>query len=173
MGSWWRSMGGWLSRRTLVVLVAVVAITGVFAIGLNKLDFATGQDSYIDPASQVAKDNREYQSLFGGENMVVLFTVPEGKTVADLFSQANIQQMNEVEASLNENDAIASVVSPVALLQWSHDMIIKGVALDIIARTTERDTDEASRSLRETDAAITLQRAAAAGDQSLDNPEKN
>ena len=171
MGSWWRSMGGWLSRRTLVVLVAVVAITGVFAIGLNKLDFATGQDSYIDPASQVAKDNREYQSLFGGENMVVLFTVPEGKTVADLFSQANIQQMNEVEASLNENDAIASVVSPVALLQWSHDMIIKGVALDIIARTTERDTDEASRSLRETDAAITLQRAAAAGDQSLDNPE--
>ena len=61
MGSWWRSMGGWLSRRTLVVLVAVVAITGVFAIGLNKLDFATGQDSYIDPASQVAKDNREYQ----------------------------------------------------------------------------------------------------------------
>ena len=86
MGSWWRSMGGWLSRRTLVVLVAVVAITGVFAIGLNKLDFATGQDSYIDPASQVAKDNREYQSLFGGENMVVLFTVPEGKTVADLFA---------------------------------------------------------------------------------------
>lgn len=170
MDSWWRSMGEWLSRRTLVVLVAVVAVTGVFAIGLNKLDFATGQDSYIDPASQVAKDNRDYQSLFGGENMVVLFTVPEGKTVADLFSAANMQQMDEVEASLNENDAITSVVSPVALLQWSHDMITKGVALDIIARTTERDTDAESRSLRETDAAITLQRAAAAGSQSLDNP---
>ncbi len=170
MGSWWRSMGEGLSRRTLVVLVAVVAITGVFAIGLNKLDFATGQDSYIDPASQVAKDNREYQSLFGGENMVVLFTVPEGKTVADLFSPANMQQMNEIEASLNENDAIASVISPVALLQWSNDMITKGVAIDIVARATERDTDETSKALREHDAAITLQRAAAAGAQSLDNP---
>ena len=53
-----------------------------FALGLGKLDFATGQDSYIDPASQVAKDNHAYQELFGGENMVVLFTVPESPNFA-------------------------------------------------------------------------------------------
>ena len=81
MGSWWRRVGDWLSRRTVATLVAVLAVTGLFAVGLGALDFATGQDSYIDPESQVAKDNGAYQELFGGENMVVLFTVPEGKTV--------------------------------------------------------------------------------------------
>ena len=73
----------------------MLALTGVFAIGLNKLDFATGQDSYIDPASQVAKDNRAYQELFGGENMVVLFTVAEGKNLVDLFTTGNVGQMND------------------------------------------------------------------------------
>lgn len=42
-------------------MVGVLAVTAVFVLGLNKLDFATGQDSYIDPESQVANDDREYQ----------------------------------------------------------------------------------------------------------------
>lgn len=49
MGSWWRPVGEWLSKRTLVTMLAVAAVTGLFAIGLGQLDFATGQDSYMDP----------------------------------------------------------------------------------------------------------------------------
>ncbi len=174
MGRWWRPTGTWLSRRTGVVLVGVLAVTAVFVLGLNKLDFATGQDSYIDPESQVANDNREYQELFGGENMVVLLTAPEGKTVADVLTAANMAQLDEVQAALKPGEAgspVRQVVSPVALLQWSHSMIADGVALEILGRATERDPSEASKTLREADSAITAARLGTAGEQSLDNPD--
>ncbi len=171
MRTWWRSIGTWLSRHTALVLAGVLVLTGLFAIGLKKLDFATGQDSYIDPASQVAKDNHAYQELFGGENMVVLFTVDQGKNLADLFTTGNVGQMNEVEASLAEDPSIVSVVSPVKLLQWTNDLIAKGTASEIIARTIERDPDEASKALRQADATLTTLRLGAAGEQTLDNPD--
>ena len=171
MGSWWRPVGDWLSKKTMLTMLAVAVVTGLFAIGLGQLDFATGQDSYMDPASQVAKDNREYQNLFGGENMVVLMTVDQGKTLVDLFTPANITKLNKVESDLKANPAITSVVSPVALLQWSNDMITGGVALDILGRATSRDPDEASKALRNADAAVTAARLGAAGTQDMSNPE--
>ncbi len=139
--------------------------------GLQRLDFATGQDSYIDPASQVAKDNKDYQNLFGGENMVVLFTVPEGKTVVDLFTPANVTQFKDIEAKMKTSDAVSSVVSPLTLLQWTQDLITKGVASEIIARTIQRDPDPAGQATRQQDALITTMRLGAAGEQSMDNPD--
>ncbi|MBI4933508.1 MAG: MMPL family transporter [Actinobacteria bacterium] len=171
MRTWWRSIGTWLSRHTLLTLGGVLALTAVFAIGLNQLDFATGQDSYIDPASQVAKDNHDYQELFGGENMVVLFSVDEGKQLVDLFTPANVASMNEVEEQLSGDPAVVSVVSPVKLLEWTNDLIAKGTASEIIARTIERDPDEASKALRQADATLTTLRLGAAGEQTLDNPD--
>jgi hydrophobe/amphiphile efflux-3 (HAE3) family protein len=170
MRAWWRSLGTRLGRRTAVTLLAVLAITGVFAIGLKRLDFATGQDSYIDPSSQVAKDNRAYQSLFGGENMVVLFTVPSGKTVVDLFTPNNVTQMNGIQADLTKNKAVVSVISPVALLQWSSDLITKGTASEILARAIQRDPSTAGKAARTADATLTTLRLGAAGGQDLSNP---
>ncbi|MFZ4719285.1 MAG: efflux RND transporter permease subunit [Ilumatobacteraceae bacterium] len=170
MRTWWRSIGTWLSRHTLVVLLAVLALTAVFAIGLNRLDFATGQDSYIDPASQVAKDNRAYQSLFGGENMVVLFTLQGDQQLEALFTAANVAAMNEIEQTLGRDPAIVSVVSPVQLLQWTNDLIAKGTASEILARAIERDPSADGKALRTADATLTTLRLGAAGEQSLDNP---
>ena len=171
MRTWWRSIGTWLSRHTLMVAVASLTATAVMAIGLLRLDFATGQDSYIDPSSQVAKDNRAYQSLFGGENMVVLFSVDDGRNLVDLFTSANVQQFDAVEATLAKDPSIVSVVSPVKLLQWTNDLITKGAASEILARTIERDPSEAGKALRQADATLTTLRLGAAGDQSLDNPD--
>ncbi|MEQ1700720.1 MAG: MMPL family transporter, partial [Ilumatobacteraceae bacterium] len=172
MGTWWRPLGQALSKRTMATLAAVAAVTAIFAIGLAQLDFATGQDSYIDPASQVAKDNRAYQNLFGGESMVVLFTVPEDKTLVDLFTAGNQAQMTEMEqALLARTDVVHSVVSPVALLQWSSDLIAKGSALQILGRAIERDPTEAGKAARQADGALTAVRLGAAGEQSLSNPD--
>ena len=171
MIEFWNKMGRLLSRRTAATLTVVGLVTIGMGFGLQRLDFATGQDSYIDPASQVAKDNKDYQSLFGGENMVVLFTVDEGKSVVDLFTTANITQFNDIAAKMKASDAVASVVSPLTLLQWTHDLIAKGVASEIIARTIQRDTDPATQAIRQQDAVITTLRLGAAGQQSMDNPD--
>jgi hydrophobe/amphiphile efflux-3 (HAE3) family protein len=171
MSAFWSRAGRLLSRRTAATLAVVALVTIAMGFGLQRLDFATGQDSYIDPASQVAKDNKDYQNLFGGENMVVLFTVPEGKTVVDLFTPANVTKLNDAEAKMKTSDAVSSVVSPLTLLQWTQDLITKGVASEIIARTIERDTDPAAQATRRQDALITTIRLGAAGAQSMENPE--
>ena len=57
----WTRIGQVVARRTVVVLVLVLVVTAVLAGGLSRLDFATGQDSYIDKDSTEAQDNRRYQ----------------------------------------------------------------------------------------------------------------
>ena len=167
----WRRLGEGLSRRTGLTLAVAGAVTVLFGIGLGRLDFATGQDSYIDPASQVAHDNEQYQSLFGGENMVVLFTVPDDRTVVDMFSAANLDAFAEIEAELGSSPQIEAVISPTSLLTWTQDMITSGVATDILGRTTAREPDAAAVALRQQDMTVTALRFAAAGEQDFANPD--
>ncbi|MEY2553886.1 MAG: uncharacterized protein QOC57_1746, partial [Ilumatobacteraceae bacterium] len=166
----WRKVGRILSRRTLATLVVVVLVTIGLGLGLKKRDFSTGQDSYIDPSSQVAKDNERYQTLFGGESMVVLFTLDKGKSIVDLFTPANIVQFSAVEKKMLASDTVQSVVSPLTLLQWTQDLITKGIASEIIARTIARDTDPAAAAIRQQDAVVTALRLGGAGEQNMQNP---
>ena len=167
----WRSIGHTISRRTRLTLALVIAVTMVLAVGLTRLDFATGQDSYIDPSSQVAKDNARYQTLFGGESMVVLFTAAPGTSIVDLFGSANIAQLAQVEQQLVASPAVQSVVSPVTLLTWTQDLVLEGAASQILARAIERDPDPAAAAVRQQDALVTIQRLGGAGEHSFDNPE--
>jgi hydrophobe/amphiphile efflux-3 (HAE3) family protein len=169
-GPSWGSLGRAISRRTATVLAIVAVITVALGFGLRRLDFATGQDSYIDAGSQIAKDNRRYQALFGGESMVVLFTATPGRSVVDLFTPANVAQFGELEREMSASDTVHSVVSPLALLQWTQDLVTKGVASAVIARTIARDPDAASVALRQADATITALRLGQAGAPDLSNP---
>lgn len=167
----WIKIGRVLSRRTAATLVVVALVSVGLGFGLTRLDFATGQDSYLDSSSQIAKDNTAYQNKFGGESMVVLYTMDQGKSIVDLFTPANIAQFQDIEKKMLASPTIKSVVSPLTLLQWTQDLITKNVALQIIARTTERDPDAASKAARQKDFAITNARQAAAGKQTMENPD--
>ena len=94
----------------------------------------------------MAKDNERYQSLFGGENMVVLFTVDEGKTVVDLFTPGQRRPVRSKSTSLCAavaRDRLGGLAGhPLAV---DEDLITKGVASEIIARTIERETDPRGR----------------------------
>lgn len=46
-------------------------------LGASKLNFATGQDSYLNPSSQIAIDNVEFLDEFGGETVILLFSANE------------------------------------------------------------------------------------------------
>ena len=168
----WRRLGEGLSRRTGLTLAVAGAVTVLLGIGLGRLDFATGQDSYIDPASQVAHDNEQYQSLFGGENMVVLFTMPDDRTVVDLFSAGQPRRLRRDRGRAGGRARqIESVISPTSLLTWTQDMITSGVATDILGRTTAREPDAAAVALRQQDMTVTALRFAAAGEQDFANPD--
>ena len=172
MEGMWARIGQVIARRTVVVLVVVLVTTAVLAGGLSRLDFATGQDSYIDKDSAEAQDNRRYQELFGGESMVVLFTVPEGGTVVDLFTDANLSRFDQLDAALHDPESgLEAVITPVTALRWTEELITSGAATRILTGAITREPDPAAATLRQDDAALTLARLAGAGEPSFANPE--
>ena len=74
MEQFWRNAGRQLGKQWKAVLAVVIVVTGVLAIGATQIEFATGQDSYLNPDSQIAIDNVEFQDNFGGETVILLFT---------------------------------------------------------------------------------------------------
>ena len=91
----WRAFAEFIVRpRRPSCWASVVAISARLAVlGIPQLEFATGQDSYLNDDEQTAIDNVEYQDLFGGQAMLTLFTMDEGTTVVDLFTPDNIDQI--------------------------------------------------------------------------------
>jgi hydrophobe/amphiphile efflux-3 (HAE3) family protein len=187
MNSWqalmrrtWVRIAHGLTHRAGAVLAVCIVLSVVLAFGATKLTFATGQDSYLNKDSQVAQDNREYQSLFGGEAMLTSFEVPEGQSILDMFTPENIDEFQRLQGELAQTEGVLSSISPLAALQWTNDLvsapgggpITSSPAGEILSRAITREAAGSdAASARSEDAVTTLQRAAAAGEQSLDNPK--
>src|SRR5690606_28659893 len=166
----WAAMAVSFGKRAALVGVVVFVVTAVLGVGLTRLEFATGQDSYLNKDQQVYKDNVEYQDLFGGQAMVTLFTMEEGKTIVDLFTPANLAAWEAIEEEVLAHEGVLSVVTPRTALEFTQRMVtmtpegeltddptasVAGMAL-LGAR--ERDPDEASKALRLEDSFTTLER---------------
>jgi hydrophobe/amphiphile efflux-3 (HAE3) family protein len=168
------------SHAPVVGLIGLV-LTLVLGYGITKLEFATGQDSYLNSDDEVYIDNVRYQELFGGQAMLVLFTLDEGVTLTDLFSPENQAQFTAVsEALAQDPDLIEATVTPLDAITWSDSLIqspdgnpansIAGQAL--LAAATEAP-DPADAEIRTADSLLTLERlnAIPAEERTLDNPE--
>ena len=127
---------------------------------------AASDSTYI-LAELIERDIRNATVGMMWDPMVVLFTVDEGHSVVDLFTPANIAQFQIVEQEMNTSDAIQSVVSPLTVLEWTEDLITKGVGSEIVARTIQREPDPDKAAIRQADATITTLRLGAAGKQDM------
>jgi hydrophobe/amphiphile efflux-3 (HAE3) family protein len=158
-------MGLNFGKHAGIVGVIGLAITLVLGLGATRLDFATGQDSYLNKDEQVYKDNVAYQDLFGGQAMVTLFTMEGGRDVVDLFTPANIEHMERVQDQLHDTDGVESVVTPLTALQFTQNLAvsdtgdpIQSVAGQALLNAREREPDPAAQELRAADAFTTLER---------------
>jgi hypothetical protein len=179
----WARRGRWLARRSGVVLGTVVALTVLLALGLPRLTFATGQDSYLNADTEVYTDNIEYQNLFGGQAMLTLFTAEDGRTVADLFTPENNAAMRALAERIKTNDGVAGVITPLTALEFTNNLVtpqtpgdpLSSVAASILLgaqETAATSGDTASADVRLADAAKTLERLSAVPEQerTVDNP---
>ena len=80
----------------------VVLITVVLGVAGRNIEFATGQDSYLNPDSQIALDNVEFQEDFGGETIILLFSAEEGSDVSDLFVGENLDKLQAMTAEIEQ-----------------------------------------------------------------------
>ena len=77
----WAALALYSGKHAGIVGAVGLAITLALGLGVTRLEFSTGQDSYLNKDEQTYIDNVEYQGLFGGQAMVSLFTMEEGSTV--------------------------------------------------------------------------------------------
>ena len=82
----WSWLGLNLGKRAGTVAAVAVVLTAVFGFGITKLNFATGQDSYLNKSDTVYTDSVDYQNLFGGQAMLTLVPMDKGTSVADLLT---------------------------------------------------------------------------------------
>jgi hydrophobe/amphiphile efflux-3 (HAE3) family protein len=167
MQKFWAWLGLNLGKRAGVVSIVGLVITIVLGAGITRLEFATGQDSYLNKGEQVYKDSVAYQDLFGGQAMVTLVTLGEGQQLTDLFTPEAVEKWKQVEAEIKEQggDQIFAVVTPLTALQFTNALVLpdsgnvtEGVAAQILLGATERDPTEEGQKARSASSIETLTR---------------
>jgi uncharacterized protein len=188
----WTSLSAVVTRHPGRLLGAVAAVVALLALGLPQLEFLTGQDTMVDPGSDVYRDDLRYQSTFGGEPMYVLLT----GDIDAISTGPALAEIRAMEEDLRATGEFPAVVGPATALDFAAAQL--AVAPDMIAGATERDAVAAAEAARaaaadegaspaEQDAAaaeaeaalraerqrmfdVEMARIGAAGEQSVDNP---
>ena len=164
----WRSLGLNLGKYWYAVLGVVIVITVVLAtLGASQIEFATGQDSYLNSDSQEAIDNVEFQDQFGGETVILLFTAEDDAIIPDLFSPANLEELARIEDELRGIPEVSAVITPLTSATFSSRIIDEGIGTSGLRHALEDDTDPDSQALRNDDLSTTLFRLGAAGEADL------
>ena len=181
MAKVWSWLAVNLGRHAGLVGAIGLVFTIVLGFGITRLEFATGQDSYLNRDSDVYKDNVAYQERFGGQAMLSLIVMDDGKRVEDLFTPEGIETMSTVRDELEASGKVLGVVSPLDAIEFSNSLVeppadgdlTKSIAGSAILHATEVETDPALKEQRLADAAVTLQRTAefTPEQRTLDNPE--
>ncbi len=167
MQKYWAWLGLNLGKHAGIVSIVGLLITITLGFGITKLEFATGQDSYLNKNEDVYKNSLAYQDLFGGQAMVTLVTLGEGEELTDLFTPEAVAQWEAIEAEIKEKggDDIFGVVTPLTALQFTNDLVlppsgnvVEGVAAQILLGATERDPTPEGKAIRTESSAETLTR---------------
>lgn len=166
MHKYWSWLGLNLGKHAGIVSIVGLVITIALGAGIPKLEFATGQDSYLNKDEAIYKNSVAYQDLFGGQAMVTLITMADGDTVVDLFTPENVAKWEQVEEDLRaEPDKVLGVVTPLTAIRFTEALVIpesgnvvEGVAAQLLLGATERDPSEEGKALRSASSSRTLER---------------
>ncbi len=183
MQRFWSWLAVNLGKRAGLVSVIGLIFTVVIGTGITRLEFATGQDSYLNRDDIVYKDSVRYQELFGGQAMLSVITMDEGQKVDSLFTPEGNATFTKVADEIRSIDGVQGVISPLTALQFSSTLVqppAGGTLFDAIAakallHAQEEATasgDTAGAAARGADIAATTERLGAIppDQQTLDDP---
>ena len=180
MQRFWSRLAVELGKRAGVVVVVGVLLTVVLGYGITKLDFATGQDSYLNKSDEVYKDNVAYQSLFGGQAVLTVVTMNDGHKVEELFDANGRQQFTTYHDTLTATGNYVGVITPLTILEFSDNLVksatgdpTQSIAGKALLTAQSKEPPGPGADARGKDAVETLTRLSAVpvDQRTFDNPE--
>ena len=128
MQRFWSNLAVQLGKRAGVVSLVGLLITVALGLGIPRLKFETGQDSYLNRNDPVAKDNVRYQSLFGGQAVLGVISMRPGHDVSELFDADGSGQFRTLASDLTASGRFTAVVTPLVALAYS-DTLVQGTSV--------------------------------------------
>ncbi len=166
MGRFWSWLAVWCGKHAGLVGVIGLLLTLTLAAGTTQLKFQTSQASYLNRSDQIYKDDVHYEQLFGGQAMVVMFTMDGNATIDQFFTPANVTKLDALVAQLNAGSTqhqLVGVIAPSTVLRFSSNLtteqvvdgkilpaadITKSIAGGALLRATTVDPTAAGKAAR-------------------------
>ncbi|MFN8025748.1 MAG: MMPL family transporter [Acidimicrobiia bacterium] len=123
MQRFWSYIAVQLGKHAYWVTGIGLVVTILLGLGITQLQFATGQDSYLNKSDQVYKDNVVYQKLFGGEAMLTVIQVPKGHTIDEIFTPTGVEAFKKFTTTVEDSGQVEAVVSPLTALEYSDALV--------------------------------------------------
>jgi len=119
----WGNLAVQLGKHAGIVGLVGLILTVSLGFGITKLQFATGQDSYLNKNEEVYKDSVAYQDLFGGQAMLTLITMNPGHTVTELFTKPNRAQLDKFQDDVRGSGKVLDVVGATTVMELSEALL--------------------------------------------------
>ncbi len=130
-----------IRRRPVLLVAGAMCAALVLALGITRLEFQTGQETLLDPASKISRDNARFQASFGGNPLLILFeTAPGGPPIEQLFTPANRATLTRLDADLNASGHFQGIISPLLILAFAKTQIEQRM----VSQPAKLAADEAS-----------------------------
>ncbi len=175
----WSWLGLNLGKRAGTVSLIGLLLTVGLGVGLTRLTFATSNASYLNANDKAQIENHQYEQLFGGDPVVVMFTMKPGTTIDNLFTPGNIAQLTAVQRKLSADPSVFNVVTPLDALKLSDALITSpngnptdSPAAQLLLSAYERDPSPAGKRARlaEIDAQLAAESAIPPAQRVISNP---
>src|SRR5580692_10619933 len=115
----WEWLGLNLGKRAGTVAICGLLITLALGFGITTLRFTTSNSDYLNNNDPAWINNVNYEKVFGGDPIAVLFTMKPGTTVDNLLTKHNQDEFRLIATRLAADPWVFSAVSPMDALQFA------------------------------------------------------
>ncbi|MBT2583195.1 MMPL family transporter [Planococcus sp. ISL-109] len=117
-----------LSSFPMKSIFLMIIMVVLLAVGVKDVFMATGNDTLVEPDSDVYLENLMLEKEFGGESIIVMYESE------NLLTPAHLEHMKGIEDALQNNESIYSILSPVTLteeiVESQTDTLKKGFSME-------------------------------------------
>ncbi len=151
----WEWLGLNLGKRAGIVAICGLLITLGLGFGITTLRFTTSNADYLNRNDPAWINNVNYEKVFGGDPMAVLFTMKPGTTVDNLLTKHNQAEFRTISAKLAKDPWVFSAVTPMDALQFAQTLLsspdgspLGSPAASLLLKAIAMDKDPADKMIR-------------------------